>query len=136
MIRSISREMLLVVAIVALVCGSATAAQKDKPGTPVRPGNKVGSAKWDYTLVDENNKVVQKGVFFARNSLIINRRGKKVGTYEDVSETYVKVDVDEGHLKGKIELRRDQPTTPAWTGELERPNGGKYKITVTFEKMK
>ena len=88
MFRSIVGGLLLVCTTAVLVCGLATAAQKGKPGKPVKPG-KGGSAKWDYTVVDVNDKLVEKGVFFAKNSQIINKFGKQVGTYEDVSETHV-----------------------------------------------
>ncbi len=131
----------LVVAALVLVCGwsSANAMQKGKPHVPAGPkplhAQTVG-AKWDYKIVDEKGKLVVQGTFFAHNNKIVNPHSKQVGTYEDVSQTHVKIDADFGKLKGKTELHRDNPNVLTWKGELERGSGLKYKITIVFEKLK
>ena len=123
---------------VALVCGPASV-QGGKGGdkkvdTP-KPEN-APPVKWDYDVVDQDDKPVEKGSFVARGFAIYNGFGRRVGTYEDVSPTEVSMTMTEGKLKGKVDLRRETPTTLTWKGELERGSGLTYKITVVFEKYK
>jgi len=133
MFRLTIGRVFLVVASLVLTCGWApTNAMQKKPiGRAATSGS-----KWNYTVVDENNKLVVKGVFFAHDNKITNPLNKQVGTYEEVSLTHVKMDVADGNLKGKIDLRRDNPNVPSWQGELERGSGLKHKITIVFEKLK
>lgn len=116
---------------VALLAGSATA----KPPRGEKPGT-GGSVKWNYQVTDGTGNLVEKGFFFAKESMIINKGGKKIGTYEDVTPTSVKATIFEGKLEGQMELRRDSATGISWHGKLQRPGGGKYNVSVGFEKLK
>jgi hypothetical protein len=124
MSRSAIGGVLLVLVSIALVGGSATA-QKAPTG-----------AKWDYTIFDEKDKVVEKGVFFARGQVLFNRNNVRIGTYEDVSPTHIKLLVTDGKLKGKLDLKREDPKALTWKGELERVSGRQLRVTFSFEKLR
>jgi hypothetical protein len=115
----------------ALVRGPASA----RPPKPEKPGVQ-GSVKWNYTVTDKAGDLVEKGFFWAKNSVIISKGGEQVGTYEDVSPIFVKVNITKGKLEGKLELRRDNAAANEWHGKLVRPDGSKYNIKVGFEKLK
>jgi hypothetical protein len=127
MVRGVISGVLVVFAL-AVLCEPATALQKVQA--------KTKGAKWDYKVVDENDKKVEEGVFFARGLVLFNRFNERIGTYEDVSETEVKADISKGKLKGKFVLTRKDASALTWKGELERGSGRKYKMTVSFEKIK
>jgi hypothetical protein len=129
--RSIVGRLLVAFAIVALVGGSALAQRGNRGGGGGNTTNP--KVKWDYDVVDENDKRVEKGTFLVRGYVLFNKNSRRIGSYEIVSQTHVKVTVTEGKLKGKLDLERETEESGTWTGELERGSGRKYKITVVFE---
>ena len=134
MLRSMVGGVLLVFAILALVSGSATAEQKGGKGDKGDKGNKV-VAKWDWSVTNENDKFVEKGTWIVKGYEIYNGENKKVGKYEDVDRTHVKLEIFEGRLTGKFDLQKEKESSSEWNGELELPKkAGKYKITAVFEK--
>jgi hypothetical protein len=129
MFRSALSGVLVTLVTLAFVCGAATASPQRKVPT--------GSVKWDYDVMDQDDKRVEKGTFFARGLALFNKQNRRIGTYEiDPTDTEVKVTMLEGKLKGKLDLRRESPTSLTFKGELERGSGLKYKVTVVFEKIK
>jgi hypothetical protein len=124
MVRAIGGGVLLV-----LVAGALATVLPSQAAAPT-------GAKWDYTVYDEDGKEVQKGAIVVRGFVLVNLKNKRIGTYEEAGPGHIKVDVDEGKLKGKMDLYRDKENTSAWKGELKREDGGKYKITFVFEKNK
>jgi hypothetical protein len=130
--RSLIRSVLLafqMVAVVCLTCGSA-AAQKGVR----KPDPSGNSAKWDWQVTDESDKLIEKG-FFTVKGFVIFHHGKQIGNYESASENQVKANISSGRLKGTLNLTRTPPS-PNWKGELERQSGGKYQINVVFEKFR
>jgi hypothetical protein len=130
MFRLTTGGMLVALLTGVLVSGPA-AAQRERGRTPP-----TITVKWDYDVVDQDDKAVEKGTFFARGFAIFNKMNKRIGTYEDVSETEVKVTITEGKLKGTLDLTKEKPTSLTWKGVLERGSGLTYKISVVFEKIK
>jgi hypothetical protein len=132
MIRSMVGGVVLALAILTLVDGPAAYAQKKKGNNPA-----MIVAKWDWTVTDENDKFVEKGTWIVKGYVIYNGIEKRVGKYEDIDETHVKVEIYEGRLTGKFDLQKEKPSSSEWNGELALPNkGGKYKISSVFEKQK
>jgi hypothetical protein len=87
-------------------------------------------------VYDENGKEIDQGSFTVRGYVIF-KDGKRIGTYDDVSATQVKVEITQGRLKGKLDLYKEKESAVNWKGELDSDNkGGKYKIAVVFEKPK
>jgi hypothetical protein len=118
-----------VVTIVFVVGGSSDAGKgKDKKNP--EPG--TVAAKWDWTITDQSDKLVEKGSFTVRG-YVLYHNGKQIGTYDDVLENKIKVMMTHGPLKGTLNLTRKE-TSPNWSGILERESGGNYNISVVFDR--
>ncbi len=132
MFRWTAANVALAFVIVVLATSSASAQRgkdKDKGDTKTPPQ----AAHWDWTIYDEKGKEVEKGSFNVRGYALM-KNGKRIGVYEDVSETEVKVEVEEGRLKGKLKLTKTKATDVNWEGTLDRENGSSYKVTFSFVK--
>jgi hypothetical protein len=120
----------LVVVFAALVLVSDATAGKDKKGGGSGGPNTV---VWAWTTYDDSGKATMKGTWKVKGYVIFNGGGKRVGTYEDVGEGHVKVEIDEFRLTGTLDLRREAGSSQ-WSGELTRKSGDTLKIKVVFEK--
>jgi len=139
MLRSMVSGVLLVFAVLALVSGSATAVQKGGKGGKGDKADKADKvvAKWDWTVTNEKDKFIEKGTWIVKGYEIYNGKNRKVGKYQDVDKTHVKLEVFEGRLTGKFDLEKEKESSSEWKGELELPKkAGTYKITAVFEKSK
>src|SRR5438477_6152801 len=119
MLRWAIGSLLLAFAIVTLVIGPATAGQRGGHGN----GNNVNVvAKWDWSVFDERDKEIERGSFTVRGYVLF-KDGRRIGAYDDVSDTQVKVNVTDGRLKGTLDLYKDKASAVNWKGELKNQNG-------------
>jgi hypothetical protein len=127
MVRCVIGSVVVAFAIIALVNASAMARDKDKVIQ--------AAAQWDWTVFDEKDRAVETGTFTARGYEIL-KNGKRIGSFDVVSETQVKVTITEGLLRGNLDLNKDKASAVNWKGEFKSDNGQAYKITVVFVKPK
>lgn len=124
--RAFCGSVMLVLASLVLT-GTPATAQKGKPPAQT-------SAKWDFTVADATDRVIDKGVFVAKG-FTLHHNNKRIGMFTPVSDTQINMDVNHGKLNGKLDLKRDDAKSLMWKGSLSRPGGETYKVTIMFERQ-
>jgi hypothetical protein len=101
-----------------------------------RQKGKPKGVQWEFRVVDDANKAIDEGKFVAADNKIFHL-SRQVGTYTNVAAGQVKVEIT-GYpkLNGTLNLRSDGGSPPLWKGELERPDGARYKVSVKFVTLK
>lgn len=126
MIHASALSFLAIVLAVNPAAAQRKEKDKDKGGTVV-------GVIWEYKVVDDRNKPVEEGRFRAFDSKIF-AGGREIGTYRDLDKAHVKVVIEKGKLKGKLDLNQVLLKPPTWKGNLVREDGSKYKVTIVFHK--
>jgi hypothetical protein len=119
---------------VAIACGSLPAQNKGKgKGEKGKGGkaNRIPGKRWEYT-VTQGGMVLETGMFRADNSKLFSG-DNKIGTYSRTGPAELQLDITEGKLKGKIQIKllRTDPR-PVYRGEWEMAGGGTANIQVRF----
>ncbi len=131
--RNLGAGFLALAAIVLLGNTLLAAPPKDKDKDKEKSETSV-AAHWDWTMFDDKDKVIEKGSFNVRGFALM-KDGRRIGTYSEVSDTEVKVEVEEGKLKGKMTLTKAKASDVNWEGVIDSDKKGQsYKVTFSFVK--
>jgi hypothetical protein len=126
---------MFLVALAAVVsCGQLLAQGKGKgkgKGDKGGKGDHIPGKRWEYT-VTKGGMVIEQGTFRADNFKLFNGNNK-IGTFMKVGPNELQLDISEGKLKGKIDIKlvRTDPR-PLYRGEWEMAGGGMANIQVRF----
>jgi hypothetical protein len=119
---------------VAVFCGELPGQGKGKGKGKGDKGGKndhIPGKRWEFT-VSKGGMVIETGTFHADNSKLFNG-DNKIGTFTKTGPSELQLDITEGKLKGKINIKlvRADPR-PVYRGEWEMAGGGTANIQVRF----